>query len=72
MNTNLAPQVLDDLDDAKVEVPHIDVESNLTPRVLGNRSDNAKVEVSRSLVYNPYSSVKADVPPLVMNHFIDY
>lgn len=72
MNTNLAPQVLDDLDDVKVEVPHMDVKSNLTPQILGNPSDNAKVEVLRSSVYNPYSSVKADVPPLVMNHFIDY
>jgi len=72
MKTNLAPQVLDDPDDAKVEAPHIDVKSNLAPPILDNPSDYAKVEVPRPPVYNPCNNVKADVPPLVMNHFIDH
>jgi len=72
MNTNLAPQVLDDFDDVKVEFPHINVKSNLAPQVLNDPSNNAKFEVPRPLVYNLYSNVKADVPTLAKNHFIDH
>jgi len=55
-----SPQVLDDLDNAKVEVP---------PSLVENPSDNVIVEVAPK-VNNPFVNAKVRTSPSVMRIFL--